>query len=202
MDPSVVGVVVGAVVGGLFTLLGAHVNARSQERAASLRAKVDIQLQADRLHDAATSAELALRRAKLEDLRSFLSEVAEQCSRTQATQDKVAGLAVREHSIRWAALVSRLHQARAAADVYFPSLSEGMGELAGCIELFGWRTYDLLAERKSQGQEIDEALAAWGRDKPYVNIIEASEKTSEVVREVGRAIAKEAEHLAAMRPLQ
>ena len=111
-----------------------------------------------------------------------------------------SSLAVRDHSVRWAALVTRLHQPKAAAAIYFPSLSEGMGELAGCIELFGWRTYDLPNERVSQGQEIDEALEKYP-DMRYENIIQASEQTSEVVGKVARAIAKEAERLAAMRPL-
>jgi hypothetical protein len=182
-----------SVVGGLFVLLGARVNARSQERAANLRGQVDIQLQADRLRDAAASAELAIRRAKLEDLRIFLSEVAQQCSRTQATLDQLRDLGVEEHVGRWRTLAIRLHQARAAADIYFPNLSEGMAELGGCIEVFGWQAYVLL--HAPSGDPID---GKGGEEILYRQIIAASDRTGGVVEKVGRAISEEAEHLSEM----
>jgi hypothetical protein len=98
MDPSgisplfvsIVGVL-GSIVGGVFAILGARVNARAQERTANLRIDADLRLQADRLRDAAASADLAWRRTKLEELYVFLSDVAAQCSQTQAQLDYQMG---------------------------------------------------------------------------------------------------------------
>jgi uncharacterized protein YdaU (DUF1376 family) len=93
ISPLLVPIVSGVslILGAFVALVGAYVNARTQERTANLRIDADVRLQADRLLDAAASADLALRRTKLEELYVFSSEVAAQCSQTQAQLDYEMG---------------------------------------------------------------------------------------------------------------
>jgi hypothetical protein len=198
MDPSgisplIVGVLV-SIVGGVFAILGASVNARGQERAAKLRIEADLRLQADRLRDAAASADLAWRRTKLEELYVFLSDVTAQCSQTQATLDYQMGRDLEKHAARWAELRDKLGRARATA-VTFPEISHHISEIEGKIDNFYWTSrillqhdHDLSAENDSYGQ--------W-----YKKVIQSSDETAAAVSKVGRALDEEVRRLAEMAPL-
>jgi len=147
-------VLLGTIVGGGFTLLGVLVNAR----AAKQRIDADLRLQADRLRDAAVSADLAWRRTKLEELYVFLSDVAAQCSQTQAQRDYQMGRDLEKHMARWTELRDKLARARAAAAT-FPDLSHHMTEIEGRIDNFYWTSRELLQQDHDPKAEHD----GWGR---------------------------------------
>jgi len=181
------------LVGGLCTYLATRDVARAQERAAELRAQTDLQLQTERLKHEAVSTELTVRRAKLEDLYVFVSDVAAQCSQTRAQLDYQMGRNLKEHEARWTALDVRLHQARATAAIYFPDLSEGMARVAGSLNMFNWENREFL-------QTDHDPLGSNERWQiRYQQIIKTSKEAGAAVQEVKQAIAKEAEHLGAGR---
>jgi hypothetical protein len=198
MDSSI-SVLLGSFVGGLCAILGgilvSRTNARAQERMADRRVEADLRLQADRLRDAAASADLALRRTKLQDLHVFLSEVAAQCSQTQAQLDYQMGRDLEKHTARWTELRAGLNQANAIADVYFPDISHHMTEVARSINVFNWTSREFL----QQDHDLKGEHGGW--DLWYTKIIKSSDQTAAVVYELKQAIAKEAQRLAEMTPL-
>ena len=184
--------VLGAIIGGVFAIVGAHINARAQERTAKLRIDADIRLQADRLGDAVASADLAWRRTKLEELYVFLSDVAAQCSQTQAQLDYQMGRDLEKHMARWTELRGKLGRARTAA-VTFPDLSHYMAEIEGRIDDFYWTSQTLL---QHDSKAENDGWGLW-----YKRLIESSDNTAAAVSKVERAIENEARRLAEMAPL-
>ena len=146
MDPSGISPLLVPIVTGVFALLGvlvgAYMNARAQERTANLRIDADLRLQADRLRDAAASADLASRRTELKELYVFLSDVAAQCSQEQAQRDYQMGRDLEKHMARWTELSVKAGRARAAA-VTFPDLSHHMTEIVSRIDHFYWTSSDV-----------------------------------------------------------
>ena len=187
-----------SIVGGVFaivgTFVGAYVNAHTQERTANLRVDADLRLQADRLRDAAVSADLALRRTKLEELYVFLSDVAAQCSQTQVQLDYQMGRDLEKHAARWTELRDKVGRARAAT-VTFPDIFHRMAEIESSIDHFYWTSRTLLQQDHDPQGEHE------GWDRWYRRVIEASNDTASAVSKVKRELEKEARRLAEMAPL-
>jgi hypothetical protein len=184
MDPSIVGgvfAISGALVGALGTFVGAYMNARTQERAANLRIDADLRLQADRLRDAAVSADLTLRRTKLEELYVFRSDVQGRSSQTQAQLDYQMGRDLGKHMARWTELRDKVSRARAAAAT-FPDISPHMTEIVGRIDDFYWTSRMLLQ------QDHDPKGGHDGWNQWYEQVIKSSDKTAAAVSNVERAM--------------
>jgi hypothetical protein len=186
MDQAIVGIL-GGLCGGTLTLLGGILNAKSQERAVRLRAETDVRLQADRLQDAAKSAELTLRRSKLEELTIFLNEVVEQCSETQGMLDREMGLGRDAQGARWAALNVKLRQAKATADIYFPDLSEHVDNAGARMQKFNWQDRKYLQSDEPVGSQEWERLQG--------QLAEAGLQVARAVTDAIEAVAVEAKRL-------
>jgi hypothetical protein len=138
-------------------LVGAYVNARTQERTANLRIDADLRLQDDRLRDATASADLASRRTELRELYVFLEDVAAQCSQTRAQLDYQMGRDLEKHTARWSELSAKASRARAAAATTFPDtdISHQMAEIVGCVDVFHWTSRTLLQQSHDPKEEHD-----------------------------------------------
>jgi hypothetical protein len=165
-----------------------------QDRTAKLRIDADLRLQADRLHDAAVSADLALRRSKLEELYVFLSDVVAQCSQTQAMLDYETGRDLEKHMARWTELREKVGRASAVA-VTFPDISDHMKEIVAKIDHCYWTSRTFL----QQDYDPKEKNAGWGNWCQQV--IESSHEVAAAVSKVERAIENEARRLAEITPL-
>ncbi|UTW46558.1 hypothetical protein KFE80_00310 [bacterium SCSIO 12696] len=134
--PKEIFLFMGAVIGALAAYITAKATGNKQLEIAKLNAQKEITLQENMLHDERIKSEVSLEREKLESLHIILSKIALENSQTMSHIQSDSNTEIESFRERYLDNCSRLHQARAIVDIYYPDMSESVREIYGKANVF------------------------------------------------------------------
>lgn len=134
--PKEMYIFLGAIVGALAAYITARVTSSRQLEIAQLNAQKELKLQEELFFDERLKSEVSLERSKLEILHIILSKIALENSQTMSFIQSDSNMKLEVFRERYLDNCSRLHEAKAIVDIYYPEMSESVRNIYGQSNIF------------------------------------------------------------------
>lgn len=152
----------GAMVGAIAAYITTKITTANHLRIAKINVHKDLNLQEGKIANEQLKEEVNLERDKLGELHKILSDIAYENSMTASYIDADEEIELSQFRKKYRDNCSRLHEALAIADLFYPELSDDVREIYGQTNMFWGGQDNYLKVDKANG---DTKIRQFHREK-------------------------------------